>query len=290
MKKKMKNKTAIDRTRKEGREQTNYRRNKRGSSRTHCLLTETSEISVLHFPPHIFFFFFLDFFFLNIRDDSFDPDAACCWWCGRDQQNLPSKTCVSCCYRRGLNLLGLLNPQQVGVRAAGGSSVSLSSNLCTSAYRTVNLISAVTLKQSVSGFNNQHTALSFSHFPCLLWVELLVSVSPVGPPARSSPLGTEGLGWWWSWPCLLLATWMCDAIGSHREVLWVTLAALTRPPPVTWRSSEERGEVRAGCWWELCPSLDGVDEMEGLSWVLFLVVFFSAAPLQGAHRLLHTVV
>lgn len=75
---------------------------------------------------------------------------------------------VSCCYRRGLNLLGLLNPQQVGVRAAGGSSVSLSSNLCTSAYRTVNLISAVTLKQSVSGFNNQHTALSFSHFPCLL--------------------------------------------------------------------------------------------------------------------------
>lgn len=75
------------------------------------------------------------------------------------------------------------------------------------------------------------------------------------------------------------------------QVPWVTWPAVTRPPlPVMWHSPplEETVVGRTRCWWERCPSLEGVNEAKGVSWVLFLVVFLG--PLQGAHRLLHTVV
>lgn len=145
----MKNKTAIDRTRKEGREQTNYRRNKRESSSAHRLLTETSEISVLHFPSHIFFF---RIFFKHQRWQFW---SWCCLLLVMRLWSAKSSVQDACgpLLQTGIKPAGLLNQQQVRVRAAGGS-VSPPSNLCTSAYWTVNCISAVMLKQSVSGFNN----------------------------------------------------------------------------------------------------------------------------------------
>lgn len=125
-------------------------------------------------------------------------------------------------------------------------------------------------------------------YRCTSWG--LIPVSPEAPLVlHLSRLGTEGLGRR-RWPCLSLATWY--GCSSHCKVPWVTWPAVTRPPQVMWHSPtcEGMGVGRARCWWESCPSLEGVNEAKGVSWILFLVVFLRAGPLQGGHRLLHTVV
>lgn len=70
------------------------------------------------FSPQIFFCVCVDF--LNSRDDSLGPDAACCWWCCRDQQNLLSKTPWGLLLQTGIKPPGLHDPQQWHHHQSGG--------------------------------------------------------------------------------------------------------------------------------------------------------------------------
>lgn len=115
MKKKFENKTATDRTRKKGRDQTNYRRNRKTREQQSSMSADWNiwDFCFAFFPLKSFFF---SWFFLNSRDDSFDPDAACCWWFCCDQRNLLSKTLCGLLLQTGIKPPGLYNPEKITVR------------------------------------------------------------------------------------------------------------------------------------------------------------------------------
>lgn len=218
---------------------------------------------------------------------------------------------VGCCYRQGLNLLAFTIHSRLQ---------SLHHHCC--CYQTWTFVSmetgsaqdapSVTLKSSalfqwrlVGLFHSSKVAFirlpikmldSVSHNPSVLhvfWVSESQRCTSWGliPVSPEAPL----ISWHWRPEVMMeVGVPLTDHLIRLQftlQVPWVTWPAVTRPPlPVMWHSPplEETVVGRTRCRWQRCPSLEGVNEAKGVSWVLFLVVFLG--PLQGAHRLLHTVV
>lgn len=117
--------------------------------------------------------------------------------------------------------------------------------------------SAVSLQHS--GFyraSNQHAALCFPEFLCppcalTLWDTQRHGGWGLIPVSPEASLGTEGLGWWWRWARLSLATCMWYGYGSRCEVPWVTWQLRADHLSWSWITvlHEEMGLGREGCWW-----------------------------------------
>lgn len=183
----------------------------------------------------------------------------------------------------GIKAPGLYSPQQITVKQQPGFSISqwlhhhcyLHNSLHSHANcMLAGCMPAVTLKffffpaeicsaisLHCSGFNKAPSQHSFflSCFPSL-W-----SFIPVSPAdfLSLSPLGTEGLRWWWRWLFLSLSTWMCvkravytvRSLGSHDQV-WPVTSSSDSPPLDEDNAARCRRESR--------PSLEGMYKAGGV--------------------------
>lgn len=157
--------------------------------------------------------------------------------------------CLGDCYRQGLKLWAF--------RLQSVSSRGRSADCTTSHTNEVSCFQQrfVVSFTPVSGFNRCPSQHAAAHGALI----------PVGPVAL------------WSHVCLLLAlkVWGDDGggrasywppgCGSRRELPWVTWLALTQQTfAVMWHGPpHEEGVVK--CWRESWPSLEGVEEEEGVS-------------------------